>query len=210
MNRSQNKNVVIYQRDITDEYVDYVCKARIVAWDIETTGLDWRKDRIAICQLYTPNRPVVVVRVGNIPPQKLRSLLSDTSVRKVFHHAMFDLRFMSYHWKVLPQNIACTKIASKLLNVKNKNKHSLKVVLKQYLGVVIDKNERLSNWLVGELTGEQISYAARDVMYLLSLLDVLERELGARGLLEFAHECFAHIPTRVRLDVLGYSDIYSY
>ena len=212
MNRSypKNKNIVLYEHDVADEYTRCVCRAGIVAWDTETSGLDWRKDRIGICQLYAPNEPVAIIKVGDIPPKKLRSLLSDASVRKVFHHAMFDLRFVSYHWKVLPQNIACTKIASKLLDVKNENKHSLQSVLKQHLGVVIDKNERLSNWLSSKLTEEQISYAARDVMYLLSLLDVLERELRSRGLLEFAHKCFAHIPARVRLDILGYGDIYTY
>ena len=212
MNRPypKNKNIVLYEHDISDEYTDCVCRAGIVAWDTETSGLHWRRDRIGICQLCAPNEPVAIIKVGDILPKKLRWLLSDASVRKVFHHAMFDLRFVSYHWKVLPRNIACTKIASKLLDVKNENKHSLQWVLKHYLDVVIDKNERLSDWLSSKLTEEQISYAARDVMYLLSLLDVLERELRSRGLLEFAHKCFAHIPTRVRLDILGYGDIYSY
>ncbi len=211
MNRPyQNKNIVLYDHDIPNQYFDCVCKAKVVAWDIETSGLDWRNDRIGICQLHALNEPVAIIKVSDIPPKKLQSLLSDASVRKVFHHAMFDLRFMSYHWKVLPQNIACTKIASKLLDIKNESKHSLQSVLKQYLGIVIDKNERLSNWLFGELTKEQISYAAKDTMYLLSLLDVLESKLESNGLIELAHVCFAYIPTRVRLDILGYGDIYSY
>lgn len=211
MNRSyQDKNIVLYDHDIPNQYFDRIYKANVVAWDIETSGLDWRKDRIGICQLYVPNEPVSIIKIDNIPPKRLLLLLSDTSVRKVFHHAMFDLRFMSYHWKALPQNIACTKIASKLLGIKNENKHSLQSILKQYLGVIIDKNERLSDWLSSELTEEQISYAAKDVMYLLPLLDVLEKKLKSKGLLELAHLCFAHIPTRVRLDILGYGDIYGY
>lgn len=207
---NQNKNIVLYDHDIPNQYFDCVRKAKVVAWDIETSGLDWRNDRIGICQLYAPNEPVAIIKVGNILPKKLQSLLSDASVRKIFHHAMFDLRFMSYYWNVLPQNIACTKIASKLLDVKNENKHSLQAALKQYLGVVIDKNERLSNWLPSKLTQEQISYAARDVMYLLPLLDVLEKKLSSRELLELAHMCFAYIPIRTQLDILGYGDIYSY
>jgi ribonuclease D len=211
MNRSyQNKNIVLYDHDIPSQYFGCVCKAKVVAWDIETSDLDWRKGQIGICQLYAPNAPVAIIKIDDIPPKKLRLLLSDAVVRKVFHHAMFDLRFMSYHWKVLPQNIACTKIASKLLDVKNENNHSLQSVLKQYLDVAIDKNERLSNWLSNKLSDKQISYAVKDVVYLLQLLDVLERELKSKGLLEFAHLCFAHIPTRVRLDILGYGDIYSY
>jgi ribonuclease D len=207
---SHLKNIVLYNHDLPDKYVDCVRKAEIVAWDIETSGLDWRNDRIGICQLYAPNESVAIIKIDDIPPQKLCSLLSDSSVKKVFHHAMFDLRFMSYSWKVWPQNIACTKIAAKLLDVKNENKHDLQSLLKQYLGVVIDKNERLSNWLSEKLTKEQISYAAKDVIYLLPLLDVLERELESKGLLEFAHKCFAHIPLRVQLDIFGYGDIFGY
>jgi len=206
----KNKNIVLYDDDIPDEYVDYVRKTKIVAWDIETSGLDWRNDRIGICQLHTPKKPVVIIKIDDTPPKKLRLLLADDSVKKVFHHAMFDLRFMSYYWKVLPKNIACTKIGSRLLDVKNKNKHSLQLLLRQRLGVVIDKNERLSNWLSNELTEKQLSYAAKDVIYLLPLLDVIERELKSKELLEFAHLCFAHIPIRVRLDILGYGDIYGY
>ncbi|HDD44963.1 MAG TPA: ribonuclease D [Candidatus Desulfofervidus auxilii] len=200
----------IYYHDISNKYLDQVYKTKIVAWDIETSGLDWRNDQIGLCQLYTPGQHVAVVKINNVPPKKLCLLLRDVSIKKVFHHAMFDLRFMSYRWKVLPQNIACTKIAAKLLDAKNENKHSLQVILKQYLGVIIDKKEQLSNWLSPELTKEQISYAVNDVIYLLPLLDVLEKNLKSKGLLELAHLCFAFIPTRVQLEILGYKDIYSY
>ncbi len=206
----KNTNIAIYDNDLPDNYVDYLHETKIVAWDIETSGLNWRDDKIGICQLYAPNESVAIIKTGTIPPKKLISVLSDVSIKKVFHHAMFDLRFMSYHWKVLPRNIACTKIASKLIEVKNENNHSLRSLLKKYLGVEIDKNERLSNWLSNLLTEEQIFYAANDVMYLLQLLNVLEIELESVNLLDLAHECFSHIPTRVRLDILGYVDIYSY
>lgn len=210
MNISYLENILIYDYDISAKFVDCVYKSKVVAWDIETSGLDWRNDKIGICQLYTPKESVAVIKIVDNIPKRLRSLLSNSSVRKVFHHAMFDLRFMCYHWKVLPQNIACTKIASKLIDVNNEYKHSLQGVLKKYLNVVIDKNERISNWLSNDLTDTQINYAAKDVMYLLSLLDILENELKSKGLLEITQLCFAHIPTRVQLDILGYDDIYSY
>jgi len=210
MYHSHFKNIVLYDHDIPDKYYDYVCMVKTIAWDIETTGLDWHNDKIGICQLYVPNRPAAIIRIDDTPPEKLRLLLLDTSIRKVFHHAMFDLRFMSYYWKVLPQNIACTKIAVKLLDVINKNKHSLKPILKKYLGIKISKREQLSNWISDEITEKQISYAVNDVMYLLQLLSVLEGELKSKNLLELAHLCFAHIPARVQLDILGYGDVYSY
>jgi len=205
-----NKEVVIYVHDIPNKYYDNVNKAKTVAWDIETSGLDWLNDRIELCQLYTPDEPVAIIKIDDSPPKKLCSLLKDTSVKKIFHHAMFDLRFMSYHWDILPQNIACTKIASKLLDVKNENKHTLQSLLKQYLDIVIDKNEQLSNWLSMDLTEEQISYATNDVLFLMQLLNVLERELISKKILALAHACFAHIPIRVQLDLFDYKDIYAY
>jgi len=210
MYHSHFENIVLYDHDIPDKYYDYVSMVKTIAWDIETTGLDWHNDKIGICQLYVPNRPAAIIRIDDTPPEKLRLLLLDTSIRKVFHHAMFDLRFMSYYWKVLPQNIACTKIAVKLLDVINRNKHSLKPILKKYLGIEISKHEQLSNWISDEITKKQISYAVNDVMYLLQLLSVLEEELKSKNLLELAHLCFAHIPARVQLDILGYGDVYSY
>lgn len=208
--RSMSKNIEIYDHDIPSDYYDRIHNAKIVAWDIETSGLDWHNDRIGTCQLHTPDESVAIVKCSNIIPEKLKSLLSDASVKKVFHHAMFDLRFMSYHWDVSPNRVACTKIAAKLLDVENINNHTLKSLLKTYLDVSIDKNEQVSNWLADDLTDDQISYAARDVQYLLHLLNVLERQLEIKGLQSFAHSCFDHIPTRLRLDILGYGDIYSY
>lgn len=208
--RLHSKNIVLYKDDISNQYVECIRKVKIVAWDTETSGLDWRKDRIGICQLHTTDKPVAIVKIGDTVPARLRSLLSDSSIKKIFHHATFDLRFMSYHWKVLPQNVVCTKIASKLLDPNNRNKHTLEFLLKRYLGVVISKRERLSDWLSNKLTEEQVAYAAKDVMYLRSLLDVLENELEAKGLIELANACFAHIPARVQLDILGYGDMYSY
>lgn len=205
-----NMNIEIYDHDITRDYYDLVHNAKIVAWDIETSGLDWQNDRIGTCQIYTPDNSVAIVKCDNSTPERLKSLLSDSTVKKVFHHAMFDLRFMSYHWDVSPTHIACTKITAKLLDVENINNHSLQSILRKYLDISIDKNEQTSDWLADNLTDDQISYAARDVQYLLHLLNVLERQLEIKGFQRFANSCFDHIPTRVRLDILGYGDIYSY
>ena len=123
--------------------------------------------------------------------------------------AMFDLRFMCFQWNVMPNNIACTKIASKLLSPKISD-HSLKTLTSKYLDIVIDKSQRLSNWFSDDLTANQIDYAASDVIYLPELLNILEEKLKSQNLLELTHRCFAHIPTRVELDISRYSDIYTY
>jgi ribonuclease D len=206
-----DKKIILYDTDMAQQYLNYASNAGIVAWDTETTGLNWREDRTAICQLYAPGGPVAIVRIGKKSPIKLRSLLSDPSIKKVFHNAMFDLLFMCYNWNVIPQNIACTKIASKLLNKSARGKeHTLKWLLKKNLGVQISKTERLSNWLSKELSSEQLAYAVGDVIYLLPLLDVLESKLESKGLLELARACFQHIPTRVQLNIKGYADPYTY
>lgn len=208
MKNTNSHKIVLYENDIPKRYADRIHQKKVVAWDIETSGLDWKNDVIATCQLYVPGNSAAIIKMGNTPPKTLQSLLADISIKKVFHFAIFDLRFMSFHWKVKPQNIACTKIASKLLDPDNRDEHSLETILKKYLDVEIDKSQQQSNWLSKKLTLEQINYAANDVIYLLLLLDVLERELKSRGRFELAQECFAHIPTRAHLDILGYEDIY--
>ncbi len=111
-------------------------------------------------------------------------------------------------WGVRGRNIACTKTASRLLDPNNQHNHSLKSLVKRYLGVDLNKDVRCSDWLARDLTKSQIEYAVGDVLYLHTLLDVLQEELDREGLWEIALECFAHIPTRVFLDVNGYTDIF--
>lgn len=204
------ESVETHEGDLPSAYLDQIRRLGVLAWDIETSGLDWRKDRIATCQVFMPTGHPIIVRINRHKPKRLMLLLADTSVRKVFHHAMFDLRFMSHNWRVAPKNVACTKIASKLLDADGKGEHSLKPLLERHLGVVINKDLQRSDWLSLELSQAQLAYAATDVIYLIPLLEVLERELESRGLLDLAHSCFDHIPTRVRLELLGYPDVYTY
>jgi len=200
----------LYTGDIPEEYADCVRRASVVAWDIETSGLDWRTDRIGTCQLYVPDGPAAIVRIDDSPAAAMQGLLSDSSIRKIFHHAMFDLRFMVHNWKARPKNIACTKIAAKILDRDNKKPNGLQALLKRFLSIEIVKNEQRSDWLAPQLSQSQIAYALADVLYLPKLLTAIEDRLASQGLLELAHGCFAHIPTRVELDLVGYEDIYTY
>lgn len=196
--------------DITSEVVQEISVAGVVAWDIETSGLDWQTDRIGTCQLYTPDSLIAIVKLEDKVPSYLRALISEPSVKKIFHHAMFDLRFMSHAWNVRPENIACTRIAAKLITPNDPKQHGLKQLLHHYLDVEISKDEQKSDWLSAQLTESQIMYAAQDVYYLPELLSHLERELDAAELFELARGCFAHIPTRVSLDVMNYPDLFVY
>jgi ribonuclease D len=207
--RVDGKQIPIQVGDLSTDDIELAAQIGEVGWDIETTGLDWETAAICTCQLGIGEERVIVIRINECRPERLCRLLSDKQVRKVFHHATFDLRFMAYKWQANSSNVACTKIASKLLSPDIKN-HSLKNLLRDHLRIHIDKNERMSDWLSPELTVEQVSYAARDVMYLIPLLRELEQQLEARKLLALARACFAHIPTRVQLDIRRYGDVYEY
>ena len=208
---ARDRRVIRFERDISHEYLRLAQRAQLLAWDIETSGLDWQTERIGICQLCINDGPIAVVKVQeDNRPEGLCQVLADWRIRKIFHHAMFDLRFMAYHWRVSPQNVACTKIAAKLLRCENGNGSSLQTLLQRFLGISIDKSLQTSNWVSGCLTSEQISYAVHEVANLIPLLQALERELDALGQLDLAHACFAHIPVRVKLEIGGYGDVYGY
>ena len=208
--RINKENIKIYKGDITNSQLDFATEKRCVAWDIETSGLDWRKEKIGTCQINVPSLGIIVVRIENNIPENLCTLLAEKKIRKIFHHAMFDVRFMSYNWNVDAKNIACTKIASKLLDPTGQKKHSLKSLLEQYLGISIDKTQRLSNWRSKSLTKDQLIYAAQDVAYLFELMEHLKKELQKQKLLFLANSCFSHIPTRVKLEIGGFGDVYKY
>jgi len=208
--RNNGNDIIFRKGDINPEEYDLAIEAREIACDIETSGLDWKKDIIATCQISILSQDIIIVKISENIPDRLCALLQDENIRKIFHYAMFDLRFISYKWNVEPRNIVCTKIASKLLDVNKGNEHSLKSILMRYLSVEIDKSERLSDWTSRDLSREQLTYAAKDVMYLHQLFSKLEKELQKKSLLELAYSCYEHIPTRVCLEINGYDDIFLY
>jgi ribonuclease D len=201
--------VDIFQQDIPESFCQIASKNGIVACDIETSGLDWRADKIATCQLHVPDMATAIVRLNGDRPMNLIGLLENKMVSKVFHYAMFDLRFLVNRWSFNPLSIKCTKIAAKLLRM-DMPSHSLMELLKEYMGIHIDKSEQKSDWFRSNFTQQQIAYAANDVIYLYPLLSILLDQLANKLLRDLAEECFSHIPTQVRLDVAGYQGIYEY
>ncbi len=153
-----SESPVLVMRDIDESLLTRFRGSRYVAWDIETSGLEWSTDRIGTCQLHADGVGTVIVKSDGSAPDLLASLLGDPGVIKVFHHAPFDLRFMSSQWKVAPASVVCTKIASKLLcpHVPSEA-HSLQNLLRVRLDVEISKAERTSNWLAPDLTPEQLT-----------------------------------------------------
>jgi ribonuclease D len=210
--KTQNGSVRVQQDDLPADLAAAFGKANRIAWDVETTGLDWRQERMATCQLFAEGVGVVVVRTPGGYPGRLAALLEDPSVEKVFHHAPFDLRFMANAWGVQPTSIRCTKVASKLLTPDAPNEsHSLKHLVARNLGVSLTKGAvRTSNWTAADLTKEQLDYAASDVLHLLSLLDVLQANLEQTHLARLYDDCCAYLPARVSLELGGYPDVFAY
>ena len=127
----------------------------LVGWDIETSGLDWRSDRIGTCQIFAEELGAVVVSLAGETPVRLAGLLENAHVVKVFHHAPFDLRFMVHAWGARPASIRCTKVASKLLDPQAPNEvHSLQNLAERFLDVRLSKGPvRTSDWSAATLVG---------------------------------------------------------
>jgi ribonuclease D len=200
--------VKLLRGDLGNQEFAELMSQEVLAWDIETTGLDWSKGQINTCQLACADGRAYLVQVVERPPNLL-ALLANPRVCKVFHHAPFDLRFLVGRWGAVVEGAVCTKIASKLLD-KAETDHSLKALLHRHLDVTIDKAARLSNWSADTLTDSQVRYAVNDVCFLIPLLGCLQRKLEEVGRWQLALACFAHLPTRATLEVGGFGDVFAY
>jgi ribonuclease D len=181
-----------------------------VAVDTETGGLDWARDRLHLCQLFTWETGPVLLRHVEGEPHGLGSVMRDPAVLKVMHFAPFDLRFLEAQWGVETRSVACTKAASKLLDP-TLNDHSLKALLERHLGVLIEKGEvRTSDWSAVTLSDEQVAYAVGDVSHLLDLHQLLADRLEAAGLSGMFEQVCAYMPVDSHLEVGGYPNPLTY
>ncbi|WP_295961663.1 hypothetical protein [uncultured Xanthomonas sp.] len=178
-----------------------------VAVDIETSGLNFRVDKIGLIQVFDGNI-VYIVRPPFSAAGRLAGLIEDASIKKIFHHAMFDLRFICSNFVVSPKNISCTKIAAKIVD-RNIEKHSLYLLLNKYLGISLDKRLQVSDWLSGDFSQAQIEYAARDTIHLRNLLCKIMESASQKDILDISSS-FDYIPTRVSLDISEIGDVFSY
>lgn len=205
----KKQNLVLCKGDIPNPLLHQILDDGLVGVDTETSGLDWRTNSIGLVQLYTSKTGAVLLRVTDQTPQNFQVLLGTASIRKIFHFAAFDLKFIYNTWGFTVANVACTKIASKLLNPSGS--HKLVNLVSDYLGVQLKKDQGISNWFAESLTKEQINYAVGDVQYLIPLINYLETELTAKGLMELALKVYECIMTQVELEVNGYnSSIFDY
>ena len=184
-----------------------------VAIDTETMGLEHRRDRLCVVQLSPGDGSADVVQIPHNAPgaPNLQKLLADPAILKIFHFARFDLGVLFEAFGIMPAPVYCTKIASRLARTYT-DKHGLKDLVRELLGVELSKQLQLSDWGAADLTEAQVAYAASDVLHLHALKAKLDTMLAREGREELAAACLRFLPDRVRLDRAGWAleDIFAH
>ena len=184
-----------------------------VAIDTEAMGLDPHRDRLCVVQISPGDGSADVIQIpaGANEAPNLTKLLADGTILKIFHFARFDLAVLSKRLGVMPSPVYCTKIASRIARTYS-DKHGLKDLVRELLGIDLSKQQQLSDWGAEVLSDAQLAYAASDVLHLHALKDKLDAILLREGRADLAAACFRFLPDRVRLDLAGWAgeDIFSH
>ncbi|PWJ21786.1 ribonuclease D [Jannaschia seohaensis] len=184
-----------------------------VAIDCETMGLNPHRDRLCLVQLSGGDGQahLVQIAIGQTEAPNLAALLRDKTVLKLFHFGRFDIAALYHTLGALAEPVWCSKIASRLVRTYT-DRHGLKALLSECLGEDISKLQQTSDWGAEELTEAQMQYAASDVLYLHRLKEVLDARLAREGRTEIAQACYDFLPTRAKLDLIGYpeTDIFAH
>jgi len=178
-----------------------------VAIDTETLGLIPRRDRLCVVQLSPGDGTADVIRIaaGQNQAPNLVALLADSSRQKIFHYGRFDIAVLFHTFGVLATPVFCTKIASRLTRTYT-DRHGLKDNLRELVEVDISKAQQQTDWAAETLSQAQLEYAASDVLYLHALRDKLTMRLIRDNRTDLAAACFEFLPTRARLDLLGWEE----
>ena len=195
--------IYLYQGDLPEG----LALGPVVAIDTETMGLDPRRDRLCVVQLSSGDGHAHLVQIarGQTSAPHLERLLADPAVLKLFHFGRFDIAAMKKAFGVTTAPVWCTKIASRLIRTFT-DRHGLKYLLAELVGVDVSKQQQTSDWGAAVLTDAQKEYAASDVLYLHKLKDALEVRLIREGRMALAQSCFDFLPTRAELDLMGWQD----
>jgi len=176
-------------------------------------GLDHHRDRLCVVQLSPGDGTADIIQIARKggTADNLRALLIDPNILKIFHFARFDLGILQATFGAMPGPVYCTKIASRLVRTYT-DKHGLKDLTRDLLGIEVSKQQQLTDWGADDLTDAQLAYAASDVLHLHALKEKLDVLLAREGREELAAACFRFLPDRVRLDLAGWAaeDIFSH
>lgn len=194
----------LYQNDLPDG----LDLGPIVAIDCETMGLNPHRDRLCLVQMSGGDGHAHLVQVerGQAQAPNLCRMLADPDVLKLFHFGRFDIAALLNAFGTLAAPVYCTKIASKLIRTYT-DRHGLKYLLDELVGIDISKQQQMSDWGAESLTGAQLDYAASDVLHLHALKQKLDDRLAREGRADLAQACFDFLPTRARLDLAGWPEI---
>jgi ribonuclease D len=178
-----------------------------VAIDTETLGLNPHRDRLCLVQLSSGDGTAHLVQFDgeNYAAPRLSAILTDTNVPKIFHFARFDLAVLEKYLQVETAPVYCTKIASKLVRTYT-DRHGLKDLCAELLGIELSKQQQSSDWGAAELSQDQLAYAASDVLHLHSLKAKLDEMLAREGRTAFADAAFKFLATRAKLDLAGFAE----
>ena len=180
----------------------------VVAIDTETMGLNPNRDRLCVVQLSSGdgNAHIIQIEKNQTNAPNLCKLLADPLVLKLFHFGRFDIAVLLKRFDVLTSPVYCTKIASKLVRTYT-DKHGLKNLIQEVLEIDISKQQQSSNWGAAKLSSAQIEYAASDVLHLHSIMQTLNDRIEVEGRTEIVKSCFAFLPNRAQLDIMGWPDL---
>jgi len=194
----------LYQGDLPDD----LDLGDMVAIDCETMGLHPHRDRLCLVQLSggDGNAHLVQIAKGQTSAPNLERLLTDPKVLKLFHFGRFDIAAMYHAFGALTAPVYCTKIASKLVRTYT-DRHGLKNLLDELLGIDISKLQQMSDWGAADLSKAQLAYAASDVLYLHAMREKLNERLEREGRMDLAEAAFNFLPTRARLDLAGWPEV---
>ena len=194
----------LYQNDLPDE----LDLGPAVAIDCETMGLNPHRDRLCVVQMSGGDGHAHLVQIakGQTEAPNLCKMLTDPNVLKLFHFGRFDIAALLNAFGVVTAPVYCTKIASKLCRTYT-DRHGLKNLLDELLGVDISKQQQMSDWGAEKLTDAQLDYAASDVLYLHQMKEKLDNRLAREGRTEIAQACFDFLPNRAQLDLMGWPEI---
>lgn len=186
---------------------DVFAPGAAIAVDTETMGLNPNRDRLCLVQMSDGNGDEHLVQLnGNYAAPVLRAILADQSRLKLYHFARFDVALIRKYLEVVAAPVYCTKIASKLIRTYT-DRHGLKEICRELLGVDISKQQQSSDWGALKLSDAQKEYAASDVRYLHRLKAVLDQRLARENRTQLAQACFDFLPWRAELDLAGWPEI---
>jgi len=211
-NANYSEKISFCTNDLTEELFNKYKSSKYLAIDTEAMGLYHGRDRLCLIQICNESNLIscIKIEIGCREAARIKDLLEDKNIMKIFHYARFDVAALKCNLKIDTQNIFCTKVASKLARTYT-NKHGLKDLINELLGIELDKSSQSSDWGSEEnLSRDQLNYAANDVKYLIKAMEKLTLILKREKRYQIALRCFNVIPIYSELDIQHFINIFEH